>query len=81
MKGKASWFCVMMAAAFVFMMFVEHAVFKDPFGVVVCFVGANIFACTSFILLKQDEILDIRLIECDILRSISKKKMERAGRR
>lgn len=56
MKDKAGWFCMTMAAASIAMGFVEHIIFKDVYGVVICFTSVNIYGAASIILLKLDEI-------------------------
>ena len=81
MKDKISWIYIMLAALFLILGGVEYYIKKDDLAATVAFVSAMIFISLSVVLLKLNEIIEIRVIEREILRSITKKRMEKGEER
>ncbi len=70
MKHKAGWFCIVMAAYFVVMAFVERGIYNDELGAVAAGVCAVSMGVASMIILKVDELIDIRMLEYRIVRKL-----------
>ena len=76
MKNKAGWFCIVFAVYFVALAFVERGIFKDDLAAVVAMVSAMVMGGISFVLLKLDNLIEIRMLEHRIIRKLLR---ERGG--